>query len=283
MADEQLVYLEHLFFDITLAFYLAAALLYVGTYLIKRQEGSMSKAATLIAALGLGVHTMSILIRSVNAERITMHNQFEFATWFAWGIVLCYLFVERWYHFKYKGIGAFVMPLGFAIILYASTLPMEIRPLMPALQSGWFIPHIVTAIVGYGAFAVACGVSIMYLIKCRKASNPGSIFDKSFFPSLETIDEINYKAVAFGFIGLTLCILTGAIWAEQAWGRYWGWDPKETWSLITWIVYAVYLHARFTRGWRGKRTAWFSIIGFASVLFTYVGVNMLLPSIHSYI
>ncbi len=283
MGEEQLVYFEHLFFNLTFALYLAAAVLYIGVFLIAKTEGNISKAATLVAVLGLIVHTVSIAIRTVNAGRITMHNQFEFATWFAWGIVLCYLFVERYYRYRYKGIGVFVMPLGFIMIWYASTLPMEIRPPMPALQSAWLTAHVGTAIIGYGAFAVACGISIMYLLKQKKSTNPGSIFDKSFFPSLETIDEINYKAVAFGFIGLTLCIITGAIWAEQAWGRYWGWDPKETWSLITWIIYAVYLHARFTRGWRGNKTAWFSIIGFISVLFTYVGVNMLLPSIHSYV
>ncbi|ACB84703.1 c-type cytochrome biogenesis protein CcsB [Natranaerobius thermophilus] len=283
MTEEQLVSLENTLFDITFVFYLVAALLYIVTYLIFKKEQKLGKYATFIATMGLIVHTASIFVRMVNAARLTMHNQFEFATWFAWGIMFCYLFIERKFAYKYRGIGSFVVPIAFLMILYASTLPSEIRPPMPALQSAWLSVHVITAILGYGAFAVACGISIMYLLKRRKAEDDNSIFNRSFFPSFELLDNINYRAVAFGFMGLTLCILTGAIWAEQAWGRYWGWDPKETWSLITWIVYSIYLHARLTRGWKGTKTAWFSIIGFLCVLFTYVGVNMLLPSEHSYL
>ena len=282
MGEEQLVTVENLFFDITLAFYLAATLLYVITYWYFKREGYTGNLATLLGLVGLCLHTVSILVRTINAGRVTMHNQFEFATWFAWGIMLCYLFVEYKYQFKYRGVGTFVVPLAFLMMVYASTLPSEITPPMPALQSYWLTVHVATAILGYGAFAVACGISIMYLLKKRYDKNENSIFNKNFFPSLEVIDTINYRAVAFGFIGLTLCIITGAIWAEQAWGRYWAWDPKETWSLITWIVYSIYLHARITKGWRGSKTAWFSIVGFICVLITYVGVNMFLPSIHSF-
>ncbi|OWZ84085.1 c-type cytochrome biogenesis protein CcsB [Natranaerobius trueperi] len=282
MTAEQLGSLEDTLFSMTFVLYFVATLIYVSNYILVNKESKAGKYGTLITFLGLIVHTLSIIIRIINADRLTMHNQFEFATWFAWGIVLSYLYVERYYDFKYRGIGAFVVPIGFLMILYASTLPRDISPPMPALQSGWLSVHVATAILGYGAFAVACGISIMYLLKERKFDKR-SIFNKSFFPSLEVLDLINYRAVAFGFIGLTLCIITGAIWAEQAWARYWGWDPKETWSLITWVVYSVFLHARIMKGWRGRKAAWFAIIGFLCVLFTYVGVNMLLPSIHSYV
>lgn len=283
MVNEQLVTAENFFFNLTFVFYLASTLLYIIGYIFMKKEGKVGKYATFTASVGLAVHTVSIAVRMINAERLTMHNQFEFATWFAWGIVLCYLFIERKYNFSYRGIGAFVMPIAFLMVVYAYTLPREIRPPMPALQSAWLSVHVVTAILGYGALAVAFGISILYLIKRRKSEDSNSIFNMNFFPSFELLDSISYKSIAFGFIGLTLCIITGAIWAEQAWGTYWQWDPKETWSLITWIIYSVFLHARLTRGWKGKRTAIFSIIGFACVIFTYVGVNMLIPSIHSYV
>ena len=283
MVEEQLVVIENTFFNLTFAFYLISMALYVIGYLFIKKEGKIGRYATFTASVGFVVHTASIVVRMINAGRLTMHNQFEFATWFAWGIVICYLFIERKFQYSYRGIGAFVMPIGFLMIFYASTLPRAIRPPMPALQSTWLSIHVATAILGYGALAVACGISIMYLLKRRKAENADSILNMKFFPSFEMLDTISYRAIVFGFLGLTLCILTGAIWAEQAWGRYWGWDPKETWSLITWIIYSVYLHARFTRGWKGSKTAWFAIIGFICVIFTYVGVNMLIPSIHSYV
>jgi len=155
---------------------------------------------------------------------------------------------------------------------------------VPALKSNWLISHVVTCFVGYAAFAVSFVVSILYLFKAgsekRSPRSAGSFWD--FLPSSAALDEIGYKTIAIGFPLLTIGIVTGAFWANVAWGTYWSWDPKETWSLIVWLIYAAYLHARITRGWRGKRAAILSIVGFAATIFCYLGVNLILSGLHSY-
>ena len=155
----------------------------------------------------------------------------------------------------------------------------RIQPLIPALKSNWLIAHVALCFFGYAAFAIAFGVSIMYLI--RKPETAGNSPLISRLPSLRVLDELNYQLIMFGFLFLSAGIITGAVWANSAWGRYWGWDPKETWSLITWFIYATLLHAKLMRGWHGRRIAFLSILGFFAVLFTYFGVN-LLPGLHSY-
>ena len=169
---------------------------------------------------------------------------------------------------------------------YASlpnTVNKDISPLVPALQSNWLIAHVVTCFIGYGAFAMAAGLGIMYLLKksaIDKKKDENTLMGS--LPELRFIDDMTYKTIVFGFLWLSAGIITGAIWANEAWGTYWSWDPKETWSIITWFIYASTLHARFTRGWSGTRIAWLAIIGFASVMFTYFGVNFVLSGLHSY-
>ena len=150
---------------------------------------------------------------------------------------------------------------------------------MPALKSNWLIAHVIACFIGYAAFAIAFGISIMYLMRQRESSSQSRLLDR--FPKANVLDDLTHQMVMFGFLFLSAGIITGAVWANSAWGRYWGWDPKETWSLITWFVYATLLHAKMMRGWHGRRIAYLSIIGFGAVLFTYFGVN-LLPGLHSY-
>jgi len=179
-------------------------------------------------------------------------------------------------------IGAFSAPLACLTMAYASLSPNisdKIQPLIPALKSNWLIAHVITCFIGYGAFAVACGVSAMYLLKSGRDAEEGGLIGR--FPPTPVLDELTHQLVMFGFLFLSAGIITGAVWANSAWGRYWGWDPKETWSLITWFIYAALLHARMMRGWRGRRIAYLNLMGFAAVLFTYFGVN-LLPGLHSY-
>ncbi len=209
-----------------------------------------------------------------------LSNLYESLVFFAWTAGVIYLFVE----FKYKNalIGAFVTPIAFLAMAYASMSPNisdRIQPLVPALKSNWLIAHVATCFFGYAAFAIAFGMSIMYLIKARSPEKIEGII--GHIPKLDLLDELTHRMVLFGFLFLTGGIITGAVWANSAWGSYWSWDPKETWSLITWFVYATLLHARLMRGWEGKQIAYLSILGFAAVLFTYFGVN-LLPGLHSY-
>ena len=154
-----------------------------------------------------------------------------------------------------------------------------VKPLMPSLRSNWLGFHVSTAIIAYGAFGVSFVLGIIFLLRDRMQDQ--SFWDRHV-PAKEKLDLISYRSVCLGLLFLTFTILTGAIWAERAWGSYWSWDPKETWSLVTWLVYAVYLHLRIRRGWQGRAAAIFAVLGFICVLFTYVGVNTFLPGIHSY-
>jgi cytochrome c-type biogenesis protein CcsB len=276
--------------------YLLSSVLYVGLFVFRAQKPGI--IATLVTVVGVLTNTAGIGLRWVESYQMgighaPMSNMYESLVFFAWCIGLFYLIVEFVYKNRY--IGAFAMPFAFFSMAYASfssDISTRINPLVPALQSNWLIAHVVACFVGYAAFAVACGLGIMYLLKERSKAKAraekgkkskaagGGLLD--LLPSLKDIDDIIHKSILFGFLWLSAGIITGAVWANSAWGTYWSWDPKETWSLITWFIYASALHARFTRGWGGKRIAWISIIGFFSVVFTYYGVNFLLSGLHSY-
>ena len=270
---------------ITTFIYLFSSIIYLALFIFKMKKVGL--LATVVTLIGLLVHTGGILMRWVESYQMgighaPLSNMYESLVFFAWSIVLLYLVVE--FIYKNKVIGAFAIPFAFASMAYASLSPefsSAITPLVPALQSNWLIAHVFTCFIGYAAFAVACGTGIMYLVKSRDTGDaPGSLL--STLPSLKVIDDITHKIILFGFIWLSAGIISGAVWANSAWGTYWSWDPKETWSLITWFIYASALHARFTRGWGGKRIAWIAIFGFLAVVFTYYGVNFLLSGLHSY-
>jgi cytochrome c-type biogenesis protein CcsB len=203
---------------------------------------------------------------------------------FSWTIVLLSLIFE--WRIKHKALGVFVLPLAFLAMAFASLSPNinnRIQPLIPALQSNWLTSHVLTCFMGYAAFAIAFGLACMHFVKyfAQDTADARSLL-LMFLPSDKGIDDLIYHSVALGFVFLSLGIITGSVWAHYAWGSYWSWDPKETWSLITWLIYAAMLHSRLVRGWRGTRMAVLAVIGFAAVLFTYLGVNYL-PGLHSYL
>lgn len=269
--------------SITTWAYGLAAFLYILALVFK--ASGPGRVATWIALLGLAGNTTGIILRWVESYDMgighaPLSNLYESLVFFAWTVVLIYLIIERRY--RTRIFGAFVTPLAFLAMAYASfstNVSSLIQPLLPALKSNWLIAHVIACFIGYAAFAIAFGISIMYLMKQRPGGETGSFLSR--FPKLEDLDELNHRMILFGFLFLSAGIITGAVWANSAWGRYWGWDPKETWSLITWFIYATLLHARLMHGWHGKRIAYLSIIGFVAVLFTYFGVN-LLPGLHSY-
>jgi cytochrome c-type biogenesis protein CcsB len=277
-------------FNFTTIAYFACMVLFI-VYLATRGK-TVAMIANLCAWLGLLIHTSAIGMRWWETYQIPggeghapLSNLYESVVFFAWTIVLIYVILDLKY--KQRAVGAFVIPFAFLGMIWAQLqLSDAIEPLVPALQSNWLTYHVITCFLGYAAFAVACGVSIMYLIKHGKEENnadgspAGGLL--SVFPSIRVLDDINYKAIMIGFPLLTLGIITGAAWANYAWGTYWSWDPKETWSLIVWFIYAAFLHARFTRGWVGKKAAWLSVIGFAATIFCYLGVNLVLSGLHSY-
>lgn len=246
-------------------------------------------AASLLAWAGIFAHTIALILRwkasyNMGFGHAPMTNLYESLIFFAWSIMLLYLAIE--WRIKNRVLGAFVVPVAFLIMAYASIAPGvndRIEPLIPALQSNWLTSHVLTCFMGYAAFTVAFGCGLLYLWKNRKDNQGASnsiVADNLLSPDM--LDILIYQSTSLGFIFLAMGIMTGSIWAHYAWGSYWSWDPKEIWSLITWLIYAIMLHARYVRGWRGKRMAVMAIAGFISVLFTYFGVNFL-SSLHSYL
>ena len=258
--------------------YFATALGYLVALVFRSPR--TAKGSSYLAWITTLVQTAAIIIRWVESYRLgighaPMTNMYESLIFFAWCIVLAYLLLELKY--SNRGLGAAVTPFAFLAMAYASFgQDTGIKPLIPALKSNWLIAHVVTCFLGYAAFAVAAGTGLVFLLSGSKGREGGMLPDK------DVLEEVIYRTVLVGFLLLTAGIATGAVWADQAWGTYWSWDPKETWSLVTWFVYAVLIHARLMRGWRGRRIAWMSLIGFGAVLFTYFGVNFLLAGLHSY-
>jgi cytochrome c-type biogenesis protein CcsB len=263
--------------------YLFSAILYVALFVFRVTK--LSLIATLVASAAFLVNTAGIGLRWVESHQMgigyaPLSNMYESLVFFSWSIAIFYLWLE--YKYKNRFLGAFAMPFAAIAMILAEMKNPAITPLVPALQSNWLIAHVVTCFIGYAAFAVASGFSIVYLLKNREKSKNKVGKFLSQLPSTKIVDDIIHKTLVFGFLWLTAGIITGAVWANSAWGTYWSWDPKETWSIITWFIYAAALHFRFTKGWGGPRIAWFSIIGFASVMFTYYGVNYVLSGLHSY-
>ena len=267
--------------------YLLCTVLYF-SFLAFRSE-RLGKIAGGVSWITLLIHTAAIALRWVESYQLgvghaPLSNMYESLVFFSWCIALLNLLWE--WKLKSRFLGAFTMPFAFLFIAYASLAPGisdRIDPLIPALQSNWLHAHVITCFISYASFALSCAMSVIYLMKL-KGQETGKKETRltSLFPSLDSLDALVYKTIVVGFPLLTLGIVTGAAWANYAWGSYWSWDPKETWSLITWFVYAIFLHARFAREWRGRRTALLSIIGFAAVIFTYFGVNYVLSGLHSY-
>ena len=261
-----------------------AAVLYVFSWVFRKETpGRVATVVTLIACIG---NAAGLILRWYESYQIgsgyghaPLSNIYESLTFFALAISIIYLVVERRY--RTRVIGMFALPLAFFALAYASFgTSDQIQPLIPALKSNWLIAHVIACFIGYAAFGVAFGISLAYLFQSgRKTAPETGILSR--MPDSSMLDELTHQLIMFGFLFLTVGIISGAVWANSAWGRYWGWDPKETWSFITWLIYASVLHFRMMRGWRGKRIAVLSIIGFAAVLFTYFGVN-LLPGLHSY-
>ena len=266
---------ENTLFTLVMLLYFASMLLYFAFIAVKKD--GVARVAVGLQIAGLALHTAALICRGIGAGRLPLTNQYEFATSFAWGLCLVSLiFVIR---FKFPVLGAFAAPVIFLIIGYAAMQSKDVKELMPALRSNWLCFHVSTAIIAYGAFGVSFVLSIIFLLRDRmKASG----FLDQHIPDKEKLDMISYRSVSLGLLFLTFTIITGAIWAERAWGSYWSWDPKETWSLVTWIIYAIYLHLRLRKGWRGRSAAIFAVVGFICVLFTYLGVNTWLPGVHSY-
>jgi cytochrome c-type biogenesis protein CcsB len=258
-------------FNVSFTAYLLALLVSVFALFSKRRLVDVTGIGLLAA--GALVQTVYMLVRWSEAGRAPFSNMFESLVLFAWAIAVVYIVLSI--KIRVRALAAATALITVVTLAYASAFESDIRPLMPALQSNWLSVHVFSCLLGYAGFAISFLSAIIFLVAARERS-------KATKEIRDAMEETTDKTIAFGFLFLAIGIITGAVWANSAWGTYWSWDPKETWSLITWFVYAIYLHCRYMRGWRGKRAAWIAIVGFISILFTYIGVNFLLSGLHSY-
>ena len=261
--------MTHVFFTITLSLYGVACIAYLLCLFRSSVRTSLWASRSLLG--GFIAHFLSTVHLASQARHLPLTNMQESLSFFSLAVVGAFLFFERRY--KVTTLGSFVTPVALVMLSISSALHGEVRQLPPVLQSNWFWIHASLAFFSYAAFTIAFGVAVVYLIQrfLLKNKHFGGLFQK--LPSLETLDEISYRCLATGFPLLTVAIISGAIWSEKAMGSYWVWDPKQTWSLITWLIYAALLHGRLTIGWRGKRAAVLSIIGFIVLLVTFFGMK----------
>lgn len=238
-----------------------------------------ARLAVTLVAVGFAFNVLAVVTRGVAAGRAPWGNMYEFAIVGAAAIVAAYLVARRFYGIEDLGVwvvGAALVVLGCAVtVLYTS-----VDQLIPILNSYWLVIHVGAAIVAGGAFTVAAIASGASLVQ-RRRERRQEVLSIEQQPS-EVLDRLSYGVIIFAFPIWTFAVIAGAVWAEAAWGRYWGWDPKETWAFITWVLYAAYLHAQATVGWRGARAAWLSLLGYAAFLFNFIGVNMWVGGLHSY-
>jgi cytochrome c-type biogenesis protein CcsB len=233
--------------------------------------------------LGLILHIGAVVLRGIAADRVPWGNMFEFSLTGTALIVLIFLGVQLWQNLKFLGVfisGLTLILLGVATVNYY----VPVVPLVAALQSYWLVIHVFVAIAGTGFFALGAGLAVSQLVQTYRQGRPVSkkLRFMETLPDADRLEVLSYRVILVGFVLWTFTLIAGAIWAERAWGRYWGWDTKEVWTFIIWVLYAGYIHARATRGWRGARSSWLALIGFGAVMFNFSVVNVFFKGLHSY-
>lgn len=277
-SQSAIMWMSALFVMATLAYYFQLA---TGSRFSGKVGSSMTWIASVMGTAGLMVRWRETYLTGPDMGYIPVSNLYEVFVMFAVMTAMMYLHYERSY--KNRAMGAFVLTVISASVLFLLWYSFtrgahEIQPLVPALQSWWMKIHVPANFIGYGGFAIAAMLGIAYLLAARW---PQGLLARRL-PSLEVMDDVMYRAIALGFAFFTLATILGAMWAAEAWGGYWSWDPKETWALIVWLNYAAWLHLRLTKGWRGGVLAWWAIVGLFVTLFAFLGVNMFLSGLHSY-
>jgi cytochrome c-type biogenesis protein CcsB len=258
-----------------------------GTDLLTRPDHDPAEAGRRSANVGMALTwlafallTIGLVLRGIWASRVPWGNMYEFSLAMSVGILGVFLFVSLRRDVRWLGLFVSIVTL-LMLGLAVTVLYTEAAQLVPALKSYWLVIHVSAAVICAGAFTVGAGTAGLSLLRSR-AERRGRLGWTERLPDADRLRTMTYRIVAFSFPLWTFAVVAGAIWAENAWGRYWGWDPKETWAFITWVLYAAYLHARSTAGWRGDRASWIAIAGWVAFLINYFGVNLFVESLHSY-
>jgi cytochrome c-type biogenesis protein CcsB len=279
-AEDRVSVLSDWLFTSAFGVYMAAALLGAAEWSLTRRSGSAPPAAircgrmgVALTALGAILHLASLALRGVAAQRVPWGNLYEYLSAVGLIAVVAWLYLVR--RHEVRRLSVFVLlPLALLLFVAGNQLYTEVAQLQPALRSYWITIHVAAAIMASGVFLLSGIVSGLHLWREHRPATR--------LPAAEHLDRVAYRTGAFGFVTLTFAIVTGAVWAEAAWGRFWGWDPKETVAFVSWVCYAAYLHARATAGWRGKPAAWINVVGMAAVLFNVFFINLVISGLHSY-
>ncbi|MCP3955934.1 MAG: c-type cytochrome biogenesis protein CcsB [Desulfobacterales bacterium] len=260
----------------TIVFYLLSSATYLAFLL--SQKKNLDRVALCLFITGFLCHLTSVGYDFTRTGQIPVHNLYQTLSLSALAVAV--IFIVFHFKFKLKVLGVFAAPFAALIMLAAYQLPRVPVQANALFNSFWFVVHILSIFIGEGALAMACGVGILYILQENsiKSKKRGFFYDR--LPSLDLLDTTGYGSIVVGFIMLTLGLVTGFVYAKSAWGRFWSWDPKEIWAVATWLIYAALFHQRLTVGWRGRRAAIMAIIGFLAILFTFIGVNFLLPGHH---
>jgi len=281
-SQSAIMWMSALFVMATIAYF---AELFSANTFVGKVATAMTWSATAMGFIGLLVRWRETYLHGIDIGHIPVSNLYEVFILFSIITALIYLYYEKRY--ETRSLGAFVLlvitaAVAFLLWYHFEKGASEIKPLVPALQSYWMKIHVPANFVGYGAFALAAMIGVAYLIKdAAEKRNPSGLI-ATRLPSLDMMDDIMHKSIALGFAFFTIATVLGAMWAAEAWGGYWSWDPKETWALIVWLNYAAWLHMRLMKGLRGTPLAWWAVIGLFVTLFAFLGVNMFLSGLHSY-
>ncbi|MCX5873958.1 MAG: c-type cytochrome biogenesis protein CcsB [Deltaproteobacteria bacterium] len=269
-----------IFFKVAAIFYLISSVIYV-TFLL-RSKGTRCLSGFWFVIGGFLAHTISIVHLFIAQGFLPMATAFDALSLFAWLVVAIFTVLQ--FRDPNPVLGAMAAPIAAVLMLTASTFSYQItQPIVPVLRSWWLPIHVSFALAGNAVFTIMAMAGAMYIFQERLIKRKKIGRFHRILPSLETLDTLNRRALPIGFFFLTLGIISGALWASSAWGSYWNWDPKETWSLITWFAYAAMVHQRLALGWRGKKAAMLALVGFVLVMFTFVGVSLLFSGHHSFV
>lgn len=239
------------------------------------------RIAFTLVVLGWAFHAAGVAFRGIAQGFVPWANMYEFSLISSALIIGVFIVVQWWQNLKFLGVyitGFTLITLGVGTVNYY----VPVKPLPPALDSYWLIIHVIVASLGTALFAIGAGLAIVQLLQTRREAGKKSLALLKTLPDAMKLENLTYFTTVIGFVFWTFTLIAGSIWAERSWGRYWGWDTKEVWTFIIWVIYAGYIHARATRGWRGTRSAWLAIIGFLAVIFNYAVVNVFIPGLHSY-
>ena len=271
---------DHILYQAATTLYGLSSILYIYCFVFRKEERISYALNSAVA--GLLLHSVSIALRWMETGHGPYVNMYEVLSKYAWFCAVIFLIVQQKYP-KIRIAGFVVMPVTFLIMGVGMTYTREILDEPSSLHSYWLIAHVVFANLAFGSILVAVGIAALYILKERRMrmveTEKDSLYDR--LPSLKVMDDLMYRFVASGLLFLTIMIAAGAIWANQTWGRYWGWDPTETWSLVTWFMYGLCLHLRMNAGWKGRRIAWFIIFSIFILAFSLFGVGYVYKGLHT--